>query len=77
MPTKATAQACLYVDGVPVMFGGGPYEPYTTWYRPLGNRARWGVWREAYPLTGDVLAQSMHLYETEVKFLIPMEFRRE
>lgn len=71
------AQQCLFVDGVPVMFGGGPYEPYLTWYRPLGNRALWGVWTGEYPLQGQVLAESMHLYNTEVKWLIPVEFRRE
>jgi len=74
---KTAVQVCLFVDGVPVMFGGGPYEPYTTWYRPLGKRAKWSTWDGDYPLTGDLLAESMHIYNTEVKWLIPMEFRRE
>lgn len=77
MVRAAAAQTCLFVDGVPVMFGGGPHEPYLTWYRPLGRRARWGIWTGEYPLTGDVLLESMHLYNTEVKWLIPLEFRRE
>lgn len=74
---QPAAHFCMFVDDVPVLFGGGPYEPYNTWYRPLGKRKRWGIWTGTYPLEGDVLAESMRLYNEEVKWLIPVAFRRE
>ena len=68
---------CLYVDNVPVMFDCAPVEPFLTWYAPLGDRKRFGVWLGEYPLPpGPLRDESMRLYRDVVYSLIPLEDRR-
>lgn len=74
--SRIAARPCLYVDHVPVLFDLGDVEPYRTWYAPLGARKRFGIWVGEYPLTGDLLEESMRLYREVVYDLIPMEHRR-
>lgn len=70
------ARRCMYVDNVPVMFDLSDVEPYRTWYAPLGERKRFGMWLGEYPLSGVLLDESFRLYREVVWPLIPMADRR-
>jgi len=60
-PRSRDVEQCIFLDGVPVYFGNGLWKHHLEWYPPeVRERMSVAEWsKDLYPLTGDLLRQSL------------------